>query len=53
MKKSKSQGRTALQEEVTNIAMIRKNLPFTDDAPQHFKQPDRSLHPAIAFVAND
>ena len=25
---------------------------FADDAPQHFKQPDRSLHPASASIAN-
>ena len=27
----------------------QKNLHFADDAPQHFQQPDRSLHPTVAL----
>ena len=30
----------------------QKKNPFTDDAPQHFQQPDRSLHPTVASIAN-
>ena len=48
------EGRTSLQEKATNIPipMIRKNVHFADDVPQHFKQPDRSLHPTVACVTN-
>ena len=28
------------------------HLHFTDDVPQHFKQPDRNLHPASACIGN-
>ena len=52
-KNPESQGRASLQEEVPNIAMVRKKIPFTDDAPQHFKQPDRSLHPTVALQMSD
>ena len=52
-KKSKSQGRTAHQEENSaNTALVSKHLHFTDDLPQHFKLPDRSLHPASACIGN-
>ena len=31
----------------------QKNLHFADDAPKHFQQPDRSLHPTVALQMSD
>ena len=47
---SKGQGRTSLQGEVANTAIVRTVLHFADDAPQHFEQPDRSLRPTMATI---
>ena len=30
--------------------IVRTVLYFADDAPQHFEQPDRSLHPTMATI---
>ena len=43
-----SQGSTA-QEDSANTALVRTNLHFADNVLQHFKQPERSLHPASAW----
>ena len=48
--KENKEARTALQEEVANTGIVRKNLPFTDDAPQHFKAARQKLAPLQLYA---